>query len=229
MEDNLQTQNKDEQLTPSQNAGVECICTTKRGIARHQKLLEVATKAFLENGYAGASVNEIVKEAGGSLGTLYRLFGNKLGLFEAVLKIKTSEIFDEFESDGVWTDDIKTSLLNFSRRLQQVAISPDGISIYRLVIAENSLDKQEIQKIFYTYGPQRANRILSTYLSKLVKANKLKIQDCDLAAYQLLEMVKAPFYLKALLGEEIKEGELETALQQGVDIFLKGTLINHND
>lgn len=202
----------------------DCICTTKRGIARHQKLLEVATKTFLENGYDRASVNEIVKEAGGSLGTLYRLFGNKLGLFEAVLQKKTSEIFDDFESDAVWTDDIRSSLLNFGRRLQSVAISPDGIAIYRLVVAENSLDREKIQKIFYNHGPLRANRILSTYLAKQVRANKLYIDDCDIAAYQMLEMVKGPVYIKSLLGEAVDDDELEKTLQQGIDIFLKGTL-----
>lgn len=208
----------------SDNTVGECICTTKRGIARHQKLLEVATQAFLKNGYDRASVNEIVKEAGGSLGTLYRLFGNKLGLFEAVLKKKTSDIFDDFESDDVWTDDIETSLLNFGRKLQPVAISPDGIGIYRLVIAENSLDKEKIQKIFYTYGPQRANRILSTYLAKQVKSKKMQISDCDIAAYQLLEMIKGPLYIKSLLGEKVEHDELEKTLHQGVSIFLKGTL-----
>lgn len=231
MEDILKTQNTNcEQSDPTNppiNKGVECICTTKRGIARHQKLLEVATEAFLKNGYDGASVNEIVKEAGGSLGTLYRLFGNKLGLFEAVLKIKTSELFDDFESEEVWTNDIKTNLLNFGRRLQSLAYKPDGLSLYKIVIAENSIDKQDIQKIFYTHGPQRANRILSSYLKKQVNNNKMRIQNCDIAASQLLEMIKAPL-MKRMLGIEISQEELDTALNQGVDIFLRGTLINSN-
>ncbi|KDN95654.1 TetR/AcrR family transcriptional regulator [Hydrogenovibrio marinus] len=232
MEDILKTQNANCEQTDSSeapfNKGVDCICTTKRGIARHQKLLEVATAAFLKNGYDGASVNEIVKEAGGSLGTLYRLFGNKLGLFEAVLKIKTSELFDDFESEDVWTDDIRTSLLKFGRRLQSVAHKPDGLSLYKIVVAENSIDKQEIQQIFYTHGPQRANRLLSSYLKKQVNCNKMRIQNCDIAANQLLEMIKAPL-MKCLLGIETTQEELDTALHQGVDIFLRGTLVNRED
>ncbi|MDX1796652.1 MAG: TetR/AcrR family transcriptional regulator [Hydrogenovibrio sp.] len=210
--------------TTETNNPIECPCTTKRGIARHQKLLEVAGETFLKNGYSGASVNEIVKKAGGSLGTLYQLFGNKLGLFEAVLKVKTSEVFDEFDSDAVWTEDIEASLLKFGRKLQRVALSGDGIALYRLVLAENSLDQEHIQKIFYTYGPQRATDILSSYFAKLVKNKRMKPMDCKLAAYQLLEMIKAPFYLRFMLGESIPEEELEAGLQQSVKLFLNGAL-----
>lgn len=214
--------------SPQDDLKINCACTTQRGIARHQKLLEVASRAFLEQGYAGANINDIVKEAGGSLGTLYRLFKNKVGLFEAVLKLKTHEIFNEFESDDVWTDDIETSLYRFCAKLQQSIINPDSAAFYRLVLSVNGLDKEKIQNIFYLNGPLRANKILSKYLAKQVAEHKLDIENCDIAAYQLLEMVKGPFFLRSQLNIKISESEKQQALTQGIKIFLKGTQITQN-
>jgi TetR/AcrR family transcriptional repressor of cmeABC operon len=199
--------------------------STKRGQARQQKLLQVAERTFMENGYAGTSVNEIVREAGGSLGTLYRLFGNKLGLFEAVFRSKSTELFHQFQNDTFWTDDIEHSLSNFGRALQSVALSADGIAIYRLVITENNIDQGEIQKIFYTYGPQTAITMLTGYLQKQQQAGRIQLSSCELAAAQFLEMIKGPFIMRALFGEQITPKELETALNQAIGLFLNGCTV----
>ncbi|MDG6778408.1 TetR/AcrR family transcriptional regulator [Thiomicrorhabdus sp. zzn3] len=196
--------------------------TTKRGLARQQKFIEVAEHFFLENGYESTSVNEIVKIAGGSLGTLYRLFGNKLGLFEAVFKKKSKELFSQFDRADFWTDDLHNSLFQFGNSLQKLALSRDGIAIYRLVVTENNLDQGEIQKIFYKYGPQTAICMLSTYLQKQLDNGKIELIDPQLAASQFLEMIKGPFTLRALFGEEIQQKELDMALEQAIHIFLQG-------
>ncbi|MBD3754482.1 MAG: TetR/AcrR family transcriptional regulator [Gammaproteobacteria bacterium] len=195
---------------------------TKRGLARQQKLLEVAERAFLQNGYAATSVNEIVRQAGGSLGTLYRQFGNKLGLFEAVFKKKSQEIFAPFDDDALWSDDMAKSLYTFGHTLQHIALSADGVAIYRLVVSENNLDQGEIQKIFYKHGPQTAIRVLARYLEKQMKAQRIQLLNAELAAQQFLEMIKGPFVLRALFGESLAEQELETALNQAIMLFLKG-------
>ncbi|WP_373018937.1 TetR/AcrR family transcriptional regulator [Thiomicrorhabdus sp.] len=206
----------------SVNKTVSAQTTTKRGLARQQKILEVAETVFLSQGYAGSSVNEIVRLSGGSLGTLYRIFGNKLGLFEAVFKKKSKEIFTQFDNDSFWTDNMAESLFSFGQTLQHVALSPDGIAIYRLVITENNLDQGEIQKIFYKYGPQTAATMLENYLKKQVEAGRIELLDCKLAATQFLEMIKGPFVLRTLFCEPVPKEELELALNQAIKIFLGG-------
>ena len=57
-----------------------------RGVARRQAFLEAAREVFLDQGYEAASVNDVVRLAGGSLATLYSQFGNKEGLFLAVVQ-----------------------------------------------------------------------------------------------------------------------------------------------
>ena len=183
--------------------------SNKRGLARQQKFLETAEEMFLTQGYASTSVNEVVRLAGGSLVTLYRMFGNKLGLFEAVFRKKTMTFFNELEEGVVWSDDIERSLLGFGEHMQSVILRADGIAIYRLVLMENNADQQEIQRIYYKYGPQVAIKMLATYLDKQVAADKVAIQDTYLAAAQFMEMIKGPFVNRLLFGEVISEKEVQ--------------------
>ena len=196
--------------------------SNKRGLARQQKFLETAEEMFLTQGYASTSVNEVVRLAGGSLVTLYRMFGNKLGLFEAVFRKKTMTFFNELEEGVVWSDDIERSLLGFGKHMQSVILRSDGIAIYRLVLMENNADQQEIQRIYYKYGPQVAINMLANYLDKQVDAEKIEIQDTYLAAAQFMEMIKGPFVNRLLFGEVISEKEVHSALVQAVQIFMKG-------
>ncbi|WP_319380536.1 TetR/AcrR family transcriptional regulator [Thiomicrorhabdus sp.] len=213
------------QITPDVLLHIEgcCQCSTnKRGLARQLKILEVAQKHFLSQGYAGTSVNEIVKEAGGSLNTLYRHFGNKLGLFEAVFQAKANELFELFQKTEFWNDDLRTNLSNFGRTLQCVSLSADGIAMYRLVATENNHEQSEIQQIFYQHGPQAAISLLGNYLQKVRDSGQIHLEDPFLAAAQFLEMIKGPFFYRALFGETIEPEEMEKTLSQAVELFLNG-------
>lgn len=57
-----------------------------KGERRREKLIEVATQQFLQNGYSRTSLASIIQVAGGSLATLYENFGDKRGLFFAVIQ-----------------------------------------------------------------------------------------------------------------------------------------------
>jgi len=130
--------------------------------------------------------------------------------------------FNELEEGVVWSDDIERSLLGFGEHMQSVILRADGIAIYRLVLMENNADQQEIQRIYYKYGPQVAIKMLANYLDKQVDADKIIIQDTYLAAAQFMEMIKGPFVNRLLFGEVISETEVHSALVQGVQIFMKG-------
>jgi len=205
-----------------------CEPCNKRGIARQQKFLEAAEELFLTIGYANTSVNEVVKIAGGSLVTLYRMFGNKLGLFEAVFRKKTMSFFNELDEGVVWSDNLESSLMSFGRHMQSVILREDGIAIYRLVLMENNTDQQEIQRIYYKYGPHVAIEMLAGYLNKQVKANKIAVADTELAAAQFMEMIKGPFVNRLIFGEVITKAEVDLALTQGVNIFLNGLTVKEN-
>ncbi|MDX1353585.1 MAG: TetR/AcrR family transcriptional regulator C-terminal domain-containing protein, partial [Thiomicrorhabdus sp.] len=136
----------------------------------------------------------------------------------------TIAFFNELEDGIVWSDDIERSLLCFGKHMQSVILREDGIAIYRMVLMENNTDQQEIQRIYYKYGPQVAIGMLTEYLDKQLQANKIKVTDTKLAAEQFMEMIKGPFVTRLLFGEEIAEEEVALALKQAVEIFLQGVI-----
>ena len=50
----------------------------KRGEQRARQFIEAATEVFLEKGYRNARLADIVARTGGSLATLYRVFGDRI-------------------------------------------------------------------------------------------------------------------------------------------------------
>ena len=66
---------------------------TRQLAARREQLIAVAEQLFLQHGFANTSVNAIVREAGGSLATLYAEFGSKESLFESVLSERAAQYY----------------------------------------------------------------------------------------------------------------------------------------
>src|SRR3546814_16292344 len=58
----------------------------KRGELRTERFLDAAMDAFIEKGYRRASLGENVRQAGGSMSTLYRAFRDKEGLAHAIIE-----------------------------------------------------------------------------------------------------------------------------------------------
>ena len=48
---------------------------------QHDKILDTATRIFADKGFEGANINIIAKDAGVSVGVLYKYYKNKEGLF----------------------------------------------------------------------------------------------------------------------------------------------------
>ncbi|MBQ5499172.1 MAG: helix-turn-helix transcriptional regulator, partial [Treponema sp.] len=67
-----------------------------------EKILEVARAEFLEKGFRGASLREVVKKAGVTTGAFYGYFKSKEELFDALVKKHADHIkgiYDEILSE----------------------------------------------------------------------------------------------------------------------------------
>jgi AcrR family transcriptional regulator len=64
------------------------------------RLIAVARASFAERGFAGVSLDALAADAGLTRGALHHHFGNKAGLFEAVLRRIDAEVAAEM--DRVW-------------------------------------------------------------------------------------------------------------------------------
>lgn len=87
-----------------------------------RKLTEVARVHFSAHGYADASTEEMVQEAGLTRGALYHHFGNKEGLFHAVLAMVQAEIAQQVESEAAQSEDLWEQLVLGCRAFVSAAV-----------------------------------------------------------------------------------------------------------
>lgn len=196
---------------------------TERGRYRRDRLLDAATDVFLERGFEAATVAEIGRRAGGSLQTLYRLFGSKEGLFRAIIEDKVSHVYAPLESADIHDRPPRQALYELGMRLSRLSLSREALMVHRIVLAEAHRNPR-LRRIFFDTGPGRARALLADYLERRVQAGQLDIADCATAAMQFLELAKGSFALPALLGEgpEVEDPAVEAGVRQAVDLFLRG-------
>lgn len=104
---------------------------------RRAAVICAARHFFVEQGYERTTLAEIVTRAGGSLATVYKLFGNKDGLLEAVIR-------ENVASGEALVRDAEACRLSPADTLRRIAeglheqfLDPDVIALVRIVIARS--------------------------------------------------------------------------------------------
>src|SRR3546814_12888560 len=115
---------------------------TTRREDRRQAILDAAESLFLEQGYERVSVNAIVQRSGGSLATVYDLFGNKHGLLYAVVDRARDEGLKGVED--IYAQDSRPGaiLRELALRYHAFATAPRSLALMRLVIAQRSEERR---------------------------------------------------------------------------------------
>lgn len=211
-------------MTDSSRSDAQCSASTARGQERYRRILCAAEAVFLEEGFDNASLQEVIDRAGGSMSTLYRQFGNKLGLLEAVMEQNANRLFHSLEERTLWDDDLEATLGRFGRRYVDIIKTPRAIGMYRLVLSAGSAEREQIQQIFYQAGPYRVRALLTDYLEQQKARGRLQLDCCKTAASQFIELIRQPWHQLALLGVEYDAELPEQVLTQGLRLFLHGAI-----
>ena len=195
----------------------------EKGLLRRDKILDAATQVFCQNGFDAANLQEIMAMAGGSLATLYRLFGNKEGLFQAVIERNSQQMIEKLASPLMQGKDPLEVLHTLGSNFIDLLSSPMVGAVHRLLIAESGRNPK-LREIFVKTAPERNLRAVADYLQSLVKSGYLQLDDCYMAAQQLLSMFKGNYHMRCVLGETvvISEQEKSQYVKSAVSLFLRG-------
>ena len=115
---------------------------------RRGAFIECADALFLQQGFERTTLADVVDRAGGSLATLYKLFGSKTGLLEAVMeyRARTKEYRLQELVDGGRTPVEVLDVL--ARDLHERFLDPAEVALSRVVIAY-SLENPDFARRFY--------------------------------------------------------------------------------
>ena len=190
--------------------------------AKRRQILDGARRVFLDDGFDGASMNEVARAAGVSKGTLYVYFASKEELFAALLrdeKRDQAEQLCRFDDDAV---DLRSTLHAFGVRFIELMLRPDSLAHLRTVMAV-APKFPEIGRAYYEAGPETGRRRITRYLDRQVAAGRLAIDDTPAASVLFFELLKAGILLEALLSIEPRPGpaKIERHVEQAVSLFIK--------
>lgn len=189
--------------------------------AKRARILEAAWDVFRRLGYDGASMNDIADAAKVSKPTLYVYFDSKEGLFAAMLEDLRERHAEAITRPEPGSSDLHAALSGFARGILRKLTHPDHISLLRLVIGASE-KFPEIGQLVFNNGLGRGIEFMTAYLEAECRAGRLKIDDCERAAYQFFELVQARNLRRLLLGidSSIDEATLRTYADDAVRIFL---------
>ena len=193
---------------------------TQRGKDRKIRIKEVATHMFLSYGYEGTSVDEIMKQVGGSKTNLYNYFGGKEGLFNAVVQALCEDVLASLKSLEVDHLNLRSALLSIGHRLLGMILDERHVAFQRLVIAESGRFPT-MAKIWFESGPEASRKIIARSIQIHQANGSLRRSDPVLIATLFHDMIVTnPLYL-ALIGSGLKQPELERVLEEATDVILE--------
>lgn len=172
------------------------------GIRKGRKFAQVlagARTVFLRDGFEGASVDDIAREASVSKATLYSYFPDKRLLF---LEVAKAECRQQAELT-LQTLDMEAPpervLRNAAETIVAFVSSDFGRRVFRICVAESDRFPQ-LGEDFYNSGPRLVRQRLSEYLRAAIGRGELEIEDVELAAEQFAELCKADIHARMLFG-----------------------------
>lgn len=144
-----------------------------------KKLIEVARRAFAEYGYADTSMDKLTAEAGLTRGALYHHFGDKRGLFAAVVDQIDSQMAEYAQQHREQPDDLWEGLLLEGQTYIQNALNPE---FQRIVLRDGPAVLGDP-----AHWPSQNRCLQSTRecVEQLLAAERIKIIDPEAAAVLL--------------------------------------------
>lgn len=197
---------------------------TARGQARRLAMIEAARAVFIEHGYERTTLDMVIARAGGSRRTLYECFGDKAGLFRAVVEESTETLLSNLSSLPQDASTPRAVLNQYAEAYLNMVLSEEALAFYRLMVAE-SPKFPELGQAFYEAGPLRLRHHLTAYLQQSHDAGQLRIPDPQLAARQFFGLIKNDYQMSALLCTGSPAGSSKDPAADAhaaVEVFLRG-------
>src|SRR5262245_43838549 len=105
-------------------------------VGKAESILAAAKQSFLAAGFGAVSMDTIAREAGVSKATVYAHFAGKEELFGAVVGRECERYLARFSPGELDPRDVRGSLSVLGRRFLELILSPDGIALHRIILAE---------------------------------------------------------------------------------------------
>lgn len=190
--------------------------------SRRKAILGCARAAFVAEGFAGAKIEPIAREAGVSTATLYALFASKGDLFSAVIEDAAEDFTREMATVRATGGDARTRLTSFAMAYAGFMSDPFIRSIFRLVMAERPRFQATALRFFEKGRAEFGATLIEIIVDEGAKGALRSPLKASWAAGQLMGMIEHPvFFVPLVTGDEIRVSRsLETVSADAIETFM---------
>lgn len=193
----------------------------KSGERRRATLLQVAAEVFLERGFEGASLSEILARSGGSRRMVYEQFGDKEGLFEAIMAERCSAMLVPMNDPDLLNGAPEPMLRRIAQCFMDVMTTDAVASLRRIAMGEGSKFPR-VAAIFFRSGVDPAiARVAEAFA--LLNSQGFQFADPELAAIMFLSMVQGDAIDR--LTARTNEVRPKQTLEQQIDFAVTTMLL----
>jgi AcrR family transcriptional regulator len=192
---------------------------------RRRVILDAARDLFVANGYDHTSLDMIIARTGGSRRNIYDLFGNKDGLFEAVMRDQLEAVLARTHVPDALGDDrpVREQLIALGTEFLGGLLRPSVLQTLRQFIVAAG-ERPELGEQAYRVGPAVLYDRLESYFGAMAARGELNLPHVPTAARAFTEMLKAGIELRAIMtGDyDVPPDHVATHVERAVDLFLDG-------
>lgn len=183
------------------------------------KIIEAAVELINEKGYKGATTREIAKRAEVNEVTLFRHFGSKKGIVEAVIdKYSYMDLLqDRIAKQITW--DLEKDLKMFVREAQILLNHKKTLILLTLKEAGEFPELDEL----VTFIPQIYKEILVDYFEKMIQTGKMRNSDISVIAENFIFINFGYFLMKTRINP-VEEMSIEDFVERNINIFIQSLL-----
>ncbi len=197
---------------------------TRRGEERHERLRRRAADLFLERGYDGVSIDELIRDVGGSKASVYHFYGDKDGLFTAVMDDLVEDLLVPLEQLDLEGLTLADGLKSFATTLLSILLRPRHLAFQRLLVAEAERCPA-IGLRWYRNGPVTSCERLRWFLAAQQASGHIRSDiEPDKVTFLFHDMVSCTLLNRAVMAIEGRPTPEEVAatIEQGVRLMLGG-------
>lgn len=191
---------------------------------RKRAIIDAARALFVEQGYERTTLKDIVDRAGGSLATVYKVFGNKDGLFEAVVFEKAASgeaIIQQSAAAGGGPSQV---IHRIGEGLRLHFLDRDLVALVRIVIAR-SIEDANFARIFLERTATRTRQALARLFVQWESEGISTRGSPELLADMLMDIFVSDLHLDAI-GHGAGLDHSPERLRARIDFFLRGAGLN---
>ena len=189
---------------------------------RRDVILDAATAILREKGYRGATMLDVARRVSASKETLYAWFGNKSGLFQAVIRRNADTVRTVLEGHLDGNATVEEALADVGRALAGLLLGDGTVAINRAAISE-ARSEPALARILVETGREATLPFFVRYLEQCRGRDLLDFDDPWEAAETFLGLLLADMQIRRLLGvvDAPDTGEIEARAKQAAIKFLR--------